>query len=88
MPINEFLSLVEEMVKGVLKNYTPAPQTKQAEKPITIKEVSALLGKSAVTIHKWKKEGLIPFHRISGKVYFYESEVLAALKPINGRVAL
>lgn len=87
MPIGEFLSLIEESVKDALKNYTPAIQPKQDEKPITIKDVSVLMGKSTVTIHKWKKDGLIPFHRISGKVYFYESEILASLKPINRRGA-
>lgn len=87
IPISDFLNLVEETVKNTICNFQPQTSVQQPEKPITIDRVCELLSKSKVTVHKWKSEGRLPYHRISNKVYFYESEILAALKPIRRRTA-
>lgn len=47
---------------------------------LKIKEVCNLLKVSPVTIHKWKREGRIPFLRISNRIFFKRSEILEALK--------
>ncbi|GEO04471.1 hypothetical protein AAE02nite_21350 [Adhaeribacter aerolatus] len=87
IPIDDFLGLIDERLSIALCNFQPTTLVSQPEKPITIDRVCELLGKSKVTVHKWKREGRLPYHRISNKVYFYESEVLAALKPIRRRAA-
>lgn len=47
---------------------------------MTLSDVAIWLKKSKVTIHKWKKNGVIPFHRISNKIYFKRNEVLESLQ--------
>lgn len=47
---------------------------------LKIEDVCNLLKVSKVTIHKWKKEGKIPYHRISSRIFFKRSEVLSSLK--------
>jgi excisionase family DNA binding protein len=46
---------------------------------ISIKEASQLLHVSIVTIHTWKRKGILPFHRLSRKIYFKKDEILEAL---------
>ncbi len=33
---------------------------------------------SKVSLHRWTKEGLIPVHRIGGRIWYKRSEVIAA----------
>lgn len=56
---------------------------KQIETPVKIGEISNLLGLSKVTLHSYKKKGLIPYHRLGRNVYFYPSEVLDSLQKIE-----
>lgn len=55
----------------------------QSETLIKIDDVCELLKVSKVTIHKWKKEGKIPFHRISNRVFFKKTEILGAIKAFD-----
>ena len=59
------------------------PQPDQDEELIKIEEASKLLNVSKATIHAWKKAGLIPFHRISNKIYFKKNEIINSLKKVN-----
>ncbi|GAB2545432.1 helix-turn-helix domain-containing protein [Rufibacter soli] len=43
---------------------------------LTVKEAAKLLNVSEVTIHNWKSKGLIPFYRISRRIFFKKNEVL------------
>ena len=62
----------------------PATEHNQVtDELIKLSEAARLLKVSKVTIHSWKRKGLIPFYRISNKIYFKKSEVLAALKKAN-----
>ena len=46
-------------------------------------EVCKILNLSKVSIHEKKRRGEIPFHRLGGRIYFYKSEVLAAMKKVD-----
>ena len=57
--------------------HTPAPVPKETiEDFITAKEVSIILGISLVTLHKWKKDGKLKFHRFGSRIRFKKSEIL------------
>lgn len=75
-------SAVSEAIKQEI-NIPEAPTIKEDEL-IKTKELAELLSVSSVTIHNWKIKGLLPFYRISNKVYFKKNEVLEALK--KGRI--
>lgn len=55
------------------------PTSPDGEKLLGVDETAALLGICRQTVHDWKRRGLLQFHRLGGKVYFKQSEVLAAL---------
>ena len=73
--------LFQKRIKEALDNFDTLP--KDEFELLKVVDVAKLLKVSKVTIHQWKKKGLIPFTRISNKVYFNKKDVLSALKKIN-----
>jgi len=52
----------------------------EEEQLLKINEVCAIFRVSRTTIFSWKREGWLPYHRISRRIYFKKSEIIAALK--------
>jgi excisionase family DNA binding protein len=74
---------VDELIarlKVELAPAAPAPSKDISEDFITVKEVSKLLGVSEVTIHKWKTDGKIKYHRFGSRIRFKKSEVIEVAK--------
>lgn len=70
---------VDELIARIKTEIAPAaPATAITSDPdfLTVKEVSKLLGVSQVTIHQWKKDGKLRFHRFGSRVRFLRSDVL------------
>lgn len=52
-------------------------------KPMTIAQVSAVLGVKEATLNAWRfhnRQPLLQFHKIGGKVVYYESDVEAYIE--------
>ena len=62
-------------IKASEKKDTPTP-----EALLTIADLERLFNVSKVTIHKWKKRGLLPFYKMNRKVYFKRSEVMDSMR--------
>lgn len=56
------------------------PQLKIGKRLLTQKNIEGLLQVSRQTVYNWRKAGLIPEHRINGRLYFFEDEVLNAVR--------
>ena len=69
--------LIMICINKVLDNYEikDKRQVQNKEEILTIEDVQELFKVSKVTIHKWKKKGLIPFYKMKKKVYFKRSEI-------------
>jgi excisionase family DNA binding protein len=70
---------VDELIARLKSELTPvAPATPKetTEDFLTAKQVSKLLGISLVTLHKWKKDGKLKFHRFGTRIRFQKSEIL------------
>ena len=80
---DELKILIQEAVYEVIKEIPKPEQPEKQDQLIKLSEACNLLKVSAVTIHNWKRAGLIPFYRISNKIYFKKDEVLASLKSIT-----
>jgi excisionase family DNA binding protein len=63
-----------------LDNSANKTLTEIYEPLIKIDEVARMLHVSKVTIFAWKKAGKIPFYRLSDRIYFKRSEILASLE--------
>jgi excisionase family DNA binding protein len=83
----ELKNLIQEcLLKALEEHHVKKPTIEQNQAKddlIRLSEAARLLKVSKVTIHSWKRKGLIPFYRISNKIYFKKSEILAALKKVN-----
>ncbi len=75
--------LVELIKRGVLEALTTQSNAKEteplSEDLLSIIDIQRLFNISKVTVHKWKKKGLIPFYKMNRKVYFKKSEVISAM---------
>ena len=79
----ELKELIRASITEAFNETQQALKNKSGEELLLkIEEVSDILKVSKVTIHKWKKSGRIPFHRISNRIFFKKSEILDSLKKI------
>ena len=81
----EFKDLLMDIVKHVTESDTNkkgSTQTTEPEKLLSRKEISAYLGITLTTLHKWMNKRL-PYSCINGRRYFLISEVLEYTKKIN-----
>jgi hypothetical protein len=59
----------------------PEPEKgRQSETPISQPEAVKFLGKSRQTFHSWRKKGIVKAHILGGRVYYFKSELLSAMK--------
>ena len=75
--IDDFIAdVANEVVKRIEQHGKVESPKSHTDEFLTIQEVSKLLGVSLVTLHKWKKQGKIKFHRFGSRIRFRKSEVL------------
>jgi hypothetical protein len=83
-----FTSLNVEELTDIIKNCIsellfPNKKETSNEPPtedlLNIEDVQKIFNVSKVTVHKWKKKGLIPFYKMNRKVYFKKSEVISSM---------
>jgi len=86
--LDELKQIISETVLATI-NQLPNPQTatNPTDELIKIDEVCEMLKVSKVSIHSWKRQGILPFYRISNKIYFKKSEILDAFKRIGKKGA-
>ncbi|MDD3725371.1 MAG: helix-turn-helix domain-containing protein [Bacteroidales bacterium] len=64
------ISIVEQLRKEI-----PEPVESKEEKLYTSEEACAYLRCSKPTLHRWKKEGIIPHVRIGSNIRYKESDL-------------
>lgn len=82
---SDLAKLIEDAVEVALlrKSLQIVPVEAKESTLLSIDEAAELLNVSVSTIHTYKRDGLLPFHRIGRRVYFQKSEILLGLKKIN-----
>ena len=79
--LEELKSLITNSVNVALESRVNFLNKPMEEDPfLSIEQVQKILSVSKVTIHKWKKKGLITYHKLNRRLYFKKSEVLNAVK--------
>lgn len=78
--LDELKALIKDSIIEVLEEKTNPKQPDKEDQLIRLNEACQLLKVSKVTIHNWKRAGLIPFYRISNKIYFKKDELINSLK--------
>lgn len=75
--LNKVVDVVTELKDLISES---SEQAKPKEDYVDIEAICQLLKISKDSLRRYRKENLIPFYKIQGKVYFIESEVKSALK--------
>lgn len=79
------MSMIGNMFQTIIENDMEHKKANQEKvKPsddlLTMPEVVKLLKVSKVTIHNWKKKGIIKSHKIGRKLFFKKEEILEDIK--------
>ena len=83
--IEDFQNQLIGKIKSEFFSSVPTPAKETTEDFLTVKQVAKLLGVSLVTVHKWKKEGKLKFHRFGTRIRFQKSEILNSEKFSKGK---
>lgn len=74
--VDELTSLIQQSVRDEFSKIDNQKSTKLNDNElITIDDVVKIFRISKVTLHDWKKKGILPYYRISRRVYFKLSEL-------------
>ncbi len=76
IPFGEFTDLLRKCIR---EEITLIKSDNQPEELLRIDQVTKLFKVSKVTLYKWRKKGILPFHRVGTIVYFKMSDLEAIL---------
>jgi len=72
---DELKQVVLEAVKEGLSYYQSNNKEANGGDVLSFNQARELLDVSYSTLHKWKRERIIPFYRLGGRIYFKRSDV-------------
>jgi len=78
--VEDLIDLIRNCVKDEFKKLSLPEEKENQEELVSIEDLQKIFSVSKVTIHKWKKKGLIPFYKMNRRVYFKKSEVIDSMK--------
>lgn len=81
--ISALKELIEESISHAIKSYDNNKPQQQQDELLTQKQVCKLLDVSVSSIIKWKKQGLLPYHKVNSRVYYKRNEVVDAMAKFN-----
>lgn len=80
LKIDELTELIRKGVTDAFSSQTKGKELISSEDDLLkIEDIQRIFNVSKVTVHKWKKKGLIPFYKMNRKVYFKKSEVISSM---------
>jgi excisionase family DNA binding protein len=81
MSADDLLGMIRDCIKDALTLKTQVTKPEPIpEDLLSIEDIQKVFRVSKVTVHKWKKKGLLPFYKMNRKVYFKKSEVIDAMQ--------
>ena len=76
MQVSDLTEIIEAAFKKVFESQTGKnPKSEEENKLLTTHDVIKIFNVSRVTIHNWKKSGVLPSFKMGNRVYFNEHEV-------------
>lgn len=78
--LKKFASICAKQAISELAATKPEPAKDEPEQPLTPREAEKFLGKSRQTFYSWRKKGLITPHILGGRIFYFRSELLAAMR--------
>lgn len=83
LPIIDWLKeVIRQSIREEL-NQSPTKKQDNDDELLKVIDVKKLFDVSTVTIYHWRKKGILPYYRISNKIYFKKSEVIGLLSSLK-----
>lgn len=78
--VEDLFDMIKKCVEDAVSLKTKeVSQSPPSDELLNIEDIQKIFNVSKVTVHKWKKKGLIPFYKMNRKVYFKKSEVISSM---------
>lgn len=77
--IDDMRTLMQVEIQNALSTLIKT-EAEPTEELLTVREVSIRLSVCPQTVHEYKRQGIFPFYKISGRTYLKWAEVVAALQ--------
>ncbi|MDF2453991.1 MAG: Helix-turn-helix domain [Bacteroidota bacterium] len=77
--LDELKTIISNCLRDEL-NKGKEIETSSSDQLIKVDDAVKLFKVSKVTLYKWRVKGILPFHRISSRIYFKKDEIMSALK--------
>ena len=75
----QLIDILSSCVREELKKHNSTSEN-STEELLKIEDAVKLLRVSKVTLYKWRKKGILPYYRISSRIYFKKHELLETIK--------
>jgi hypothetical protein len=80
LKVDDLIDIIKKSVSDVISSKkTEASNDPPPEDLMNIEDIQKIFNVSKVTVHKWKKKGLLPYYKMNRKVYFKKSEVIDSM---------
>jgi excisionase family DNA binding protein len=70
----------EAVARALAQQVNEAAEKEKNEELLNDQQAAELLGVKRKTVFSWKQKGLLPSHRLGGRIFYKRGEVLAALE--------
>ena len=79
---DQLMEDVEARMRRVLQSHhAPAPSLYiPAKEPRTVRQIAEKFNVCVATVWEWARTGKIASHKMAGRTYFFDEEVIAALE--------
>jgi hypothetical protein len=80
LKVEDFFEMIKKCISDAISlKLKEGDQETPADDLLNIEDIQKIFNVSKVTVHKWKKKGLIPFYKMNRKVYFKKSEIINSM---------
>jgi len=87
MQISDLTEIIEAAFKKVYESQREINHNrKEEDRLLSTNDVIQLFNVSRVTIHNWKKSGLLPSFKMGNRVYFNENEVRRIIEERQSKI--
>ncbi len=81
LQVEDLQNLIKESIRQVFnENIEEKNKPEEKEEILTTEDIQKMFKVSKVTIHKWKKKGILPYYKMGRRVYFKKSEIFGLLE--------
>ena len=77
---DDLIAFANTYANRMIAEQPKANAKQETEQPISQAEAVKFLGKSRQAFYSWRRKGLIKAHVLNGRVWYFKSELIAAMK--------